>query len=153
MEANDAIDQDLKFGVEARQSLLAGVDTLARAVATTLGPKGRNVLIEQSYGSPKITKGMFSSSKFKQMHQTNDEQMVSLLPDPSPLRINSRTLEPVFSKMSPPRPTMSLVMVQRQLPFSPVPFSPKLSRMSLLVAILWISAEAPKLQLKPSSNT
>ena len=41
----------------ARQSLLKGVDTLARAVATTLGPKGRNVLIEQSYGSPKITKG------------------------------------------------------------------------------------------------
>src|ERR1700760_374342 len=50
--------QELKFGVEGRQSLLNGVDTLARAVATTLGPKGRNVLIEQSYGSPKITKGM-----------------------------------------------------------------------------------------------
>jgi chaperonin GroEL len=49
--------QDLKFGVEARAALLKGVDTLARAVATTLGPKGRNVLIESSYGSPKITKG------------------------------------------------------------------------------------------------
>lgn len=49
--------QDLKFGVDARASLLKGVDTLARAVATTLGPKGRNVLIESSYGSPKITKG------------------------------------------------------------------------------------------------
>lgn len=49
--------QDLKFGVDARASLLAGVDTLAKAVATTLGPKGRNVLIESSYGSPKITKG------------------------------------------------------------------------------------------------
>ena len=49
--------QDLKFGVDARASLLKGVDTLSRAVATTLGPKGRNVLIESSYGSPKITKG------------------------------------------------------------------------------------------------
>jgi len=49
--------QDLKFGVEARASLLAGVETLAKAVSTTLGPKGRNVLIESSYGSPKITKG------------------------------------------------------------------------------------------------
>ncbi len=49
--------QDLKFGVEARASLLVGVETLAKAVATTLGPKGRNVLIESSYGSPKITKG------------------------------------------------------------------------------------------------
>jgi len=50
--------KELKFGVEARASLLKGVDTIARAVATTLGPKGRNVLIESSYGSPKITKGM-----------------------------------------------------------------------------------------------
>lgn len=49
--------KELKFGVEARAALLKGVDTLARAVATTLGPKGRNVLIESSYGSPKITKG------------------------------------------------------------------------------------------------
>ncbi|KAI9653868.1 MAG: chaperonin [Bathelium mastoideum] len=48
--------KELKFGVEGRQALLNGVDTLARAVATTLGPKGRNVLIESSYGSPKITK-------------------------------------------------------------------------------------------------
>ncbi|CAD0097972.1 unnamed protein product [Aureobasidium mustum] len=46
----------LKFGVEGRQALLNGIDTLARAVATTLGPKGRNVLIESAYGSPKITK-------------------------------------------------------------------------------------------------
>jgi chaperonin GroEL len=51
--------KELKFGVEARAALLQGVDTLARAVATTLGPKGRNVLIESSYGSPKITKGEF----------------------------------------------------------------------------------------------
>jgi chaperonin GroEL (HSP60 family) len=49
--------QELKFGVEGRASLLAGVETLSKAVATTLGPKGRNVLIESSYGSPKITKG------------------------------------------------------------------------------------------------
>ncbi|KAK1147000.1 chaperonin [Aspergillus melleus] len=49
--------QDLKFGVEARAQLLKGVDTLAKAVTSTLGPKGRNVLIESPYGSPKITKG------------------------------------------------------------------------------------------------
>lgn len=50
--------KELKFGVEGRAALLSGVETLAKAVATTLGPKGRNVLIESSYGSPKITKGM-----------------------------------------------------------------------------------------------
>jgi chaperonin GroEL len=54
--------QELKFGVEGRASLLAGVETLAKAVATTLGPKGRNVLIESSYGSPKITKGTYAPS-------------------------------------------------------------------------------------------
>lgn len=51
--------KELKFGVEGRASLLQGVETLAKAVATTLGPKGRNVLIESSYGSPKITKGTY----------------------------------------------------------------------------------------------
>ncbi|RVD88406.1 uncharacterized protein DFL_002593 [Arthrobotrys flagrans] len=48
--------KELKFGIEGRASLLEGVETLAKAVAVTLGPKGRNVLIESPYGSPKITK-------------------------------------------------------------------------------------------------
>ncbi|KAF5094338.1 hypothetical protein D0Z03_002114 [Geotrichum reessii] len=48
--------KELKFGVEGRAALLKGVDTLAKAVSVTLGPKGRNVLIEQSFGAPKITK-------------------------------------------------------------------------------------------------
>jgi len=55
--------QELKFGVDGRQKLLDGVETLAKAVATTLGPKGRNVLIESSYGSPKITKGEYCPSE------------------------------------------------------------------------------------------
>lgn len=48
--------KELKFGVEGRAALLKGVNTLADAVSVTLGPKGRNVLIEQAFGSPKITK-------------------------------------------------------------------------------------------------
>ncbi|CAG8563394.1 1478_t:CDS:2 [Cetraspora pellucida] len=48
--------KELKFGIEGRASLVQGVDLLSKAVAVTLGPKGRNVLIEQPYGSPKITK-------------------------------------------------------------------------------------------------
>ncbi|KAJ4379117.1 chaperonin [Didymella sp. IMI 355093] len=55
--------KELKFGVEGRAALLKGVDTIARAVSTTLGPKGRNVLIESSYGSPKITKDGVTVSK------------------------------------------------------------------------------------------
>jgi len=48
--------KDIKFGDDARALMLKGVDLLADAVAVTLGPKGRNVIIEQSWGSPKITK-------------------------------------------------------------------------------------------------
>ncbi|KAI5962357.1 HSP60 [Candida pseudojiufengensis] len=51
-----ASSKELKFGVEGRAALLKGVNTLADAVSVTLGPKGRNVLIEQQFGSPKITK-------------------------------------------------------------------------------------------------
>ncbi|KAF5094451.1 hypothetical protein D0Z00_003533 [Geotrichum galactomycetum] len=55
--------KELKFGVEGRAALLKGVDTLAKAVSVTLGPKGRNVLIEQSFGAPKITKDGVSVAK------------------------------------------------------------------------------------------
>lgn len=48
--------KDIRFGLEARSLLLHGVNVMANAVATTLGPKGRNVLIEQLLVSPKITK-------------------------------------------------------------------------------------------------
>jgi chaperonin GroEL len=48
--------KDVKFGREAREGILKGVDTLANAVKVTLGPKGRNVVIDKSFGSPRITK-------------------------------------------------------------------------------------------------
>ena len=48
--------KDVKFGRDAREGILAGVDTLANAVKTTLGPKGRNVVIDKSFGAPRITK-------------------------------------------------------------------------------------------------
>jgi chaperonin GroEL len=54
--SNRSYAKDVKFGDEARAKMLQGVDVLADAVAVTLGPKGRNVIIEQSWGSPKITK-------------------------------------------------------------------------------------------------
>lgn len=48
--------KDVRFGPEVRALMLQGVDVLADAVAVTMGPKGRNVILEQSWGSPKITK-------------------------------------------------------------------------------------------------
>jgi len=48
--------KEIKYGMSAREKMMLGVDTLADAVKVTLGPKGRNVLIEKSWGSPKMTK-------------------------------------------------------------------------------------------------
>lgn len=48
--------KDVKFGAESRELLLKGVNKLADAVVSTLGPKGRNVMIEQPFGPPKVTK-------------------------------------------------------------------------------------------------
>jgi len=53
----------LKFGPEARESIKTGVEKLAKAVKTTLGPKGRNVVIDKSYGSPTVTKDGVSVAK------------------------------------------------------------------------------------------
>ena len=47
--------KDIKYSVEARESLITGVDKLADAVKVTLGPKGRNVILAKSYGAPTIT--------------------------------------------------------------------------------------------------
>src|SRR5712671_345080 len=48
--------KEVKFSVEAREKMLRGVDLIANAVKVTLGPKGRNVVIEKSFGAPRITK-------------------------------------------------------------------------------------------------
>ena len=47
--------KEIKFSEDARSAMLSGVDKLADTVKTTMGPKGRNVVLEQSYGTPTIT--------------------------------------------------------------------------------------------------
>ena len=48
--------KDIRLSSDARERMLRGIDTLANAVRVTLGPKGRNVVLERSYGAPRITK-------------------------------------------------------------------------------------------------
>ncbi len=55
--------KEVKFSTSARDSLLKGVDTLADAVKVTLGPKGRNVILDKSFGAPRITKDGVSVAK------------------------------------------------------------------------------------------
>ncbi|KAL6078153.1 chaperonin [Balamuthia mandrillaris] len=71
--------KDIKFGSEARALMLKGVDMLADAVQTTLGPKGRNVVLDQSFGSPKITKDGVTVAKhieFKDRYLNLGAQLV-----------------------------------------------------------------------------
>jgi chaperonin GroEL len=55
--------KDVKFGIDARDRMLKGVDILANAVKVTLGPKGRNVILDKSFGAPRITKDGVSVAK------------------------------------------------------------------------------------------
>ncbi|MBQ9115798.1 MAG: chaperonin GroEL, partial [Clostridia bacterium] len=55
--------KDIIYGIDARNALLRGVDKLADTVKITLGPKGRNVVLEKKYGSPLITNDGVSIAK------------------------------------------------------------------------------------------
>lgn len=55
--------KDIEFGTDARAKMLKGVEKLAKTVKVTLGPKGRNVMLDKSYGAPKITKDGVSVAK------------------------------------------------------------------------------------------
>ncbi|MBD1546118.1 chaperonin GroEL [Roseibium aggregatum] len=55
--------KDVKFSSDAREKMLRGVDTLANAVKVTLGPKGRNVVLDKAFGAPRITKDGVSVAK------------------------------------------------------------------------------------------
>lgn len=71
--------KDIKFREEARQKILKGVRTLADAVKVTLGPKGRNVIIDKSYGTPHITKDGVTVAKeieLEDKHENMGAQMV-----------------------------------------------------------------------------
>jgi chaperonin GroEL len=55
--------KEVRFGDDARQKMFAGVNILANAVKITLGPKGRNVVLDKSYGAPTVTKDGVSVAK------------------------------------------------------------------------------------------
>src|SRR6202046_604232 len=60
--------KDVRFGADAREKMLRGVDILNDAVRVTLGPKGRNVVIEKSFGAPRTTKDGVTVAKEIELH-------------------------------------------------------------------------------------
>merc|ERR1719362_2807227 len=74
-----ATGKDIKFGADARNSILVGVNKIADAVEVTLGPRGRNVAIEQTYGAPKITKDGVTVAKnieFSEKYENIGAQLI-----------------------------------------------------------------------------
>ena len=61
--------KEIKFGVEARSALEAGVNKLADTVRVTLGPKGRNVVLDKSFGAPLITNDGVTIAKEVELEQ------------------------------------------------------------------------------------
>ena len=57
--------KEVRFSVDARDKMLRGVDILANAVRVTLGPKGRNVVLDKSFGAPRVTKDGVTVAKEK----------------------------------------------------------------------------------------
>src|SRR5579863_10773802 len=71
--------KDVRFSEEARQLMLAGVNELADAVQITMGPRGRNVVIDKSFGAPTVTKDGVSVAKeieFKEKFKNMGAQLV-----------------------------------------------------------------------------
>jgi len=71
--------KELRFGDDARQQMLAGVNALTDAVQVTMGPRGRNVVLEKSFGAPTVTKDGVSVAKeieFEQRFKNMGAQMV-----------------------------------------------------------------------------
>src|SRR5829696_2342655 len=71
--------KQLRFDEEARSSLLRGVNVLAQAVKATLGPKGRNVVIDKKFGSPTITKDGVTVAKEIELNDKYENMGAQLL--------------------------------------------------------------------------
>lgn len=73
--------KDVKFGTDSRNRMLRGVNTLANAVKVTLGPKGRNVVIDKSFGAPRITKDGVTVAKEIQLSDPFENMGAQLVKD------------------------------------------------------------------------
>jgi chaperonin GroEL len=71
--------KDVKFSRDARESITRGVDILANAVKVTLGPKGRNVVLDKSYGAPRITKDGVTVAKEIDLHDKFENMGAQML--------------------------------------------------------------------------
>ena len=91
--------KDVRFGPDARDRILRGVDILANAVKITLGPKGRNVVLEKSYGAPRITKDGVTVAKEIELSDKFENLGAQLIRE-----VASKTATTSPAMAPPPRP-------------------------------------------------
>ena len=73
--------KDVKFGGDARQKMLEGINVLAEAVKVTLGPKGRNVVMDKSFGAPRISKDGVTVAKEIELEDTLENAGAQIVKD------------------------------------------------------------------------
>ena len=96
--------KEILFNIDARDQLKKGVDALANAVKVTLGPKGRNVIIEKKFGAPHITKDGVTVAKEIELadaYQNTGAQLVKkLLLRQVTMPVTVQLLQPFLHKLS-----------------------------------------------------
>ena len=86
--------KEIKYGVEAREALVAGVNALADTVRVTIGPKGRNVVLDKSYGAPLITNDGVTIAKEIELEDAFQNMGAQLVKELLPRPTTSQATEP-----------------------------------------------------------
>ena len=94
--------KDVRFSSDARDRMLRGVDILNNAVRATLGPKGRNVVLDKSYGAPRITKDGVTVAKEIELEDKFENMGAQMVREPQKPMISPATVRPL-PRCSPPR--------------------------------------------------
>jgi chaperonin GroEL len=84
--------QEVRFSQDARERMLRGVDILANAVRVTLGPKGRNVVLDKSWGAPRITKDGVTVAKEIELADKFENKGAQLVSEAAAKRRRAATL-------------------------------------------------------------
>ncbi len=115
--------KEIKFGRTAREKMLRGVDILADAVKVTLGPKGRNVIIDKSFGAPRITKDGVSVAKEIELEDKFENMGAQMVRE-----VASKTndiAEATAPRLQPFLPRRSFAKATRPLPLKHEPDGPE----------------------------
>ena len=108
--------KEILFDVRAREAILKGVNTLADAVKVTLGPKGRNVILQKSFGSPTVTKDGVTVAKEIELEDHYENMGAQMVKEVASRRVTSPATAP------PPPPSWPKPSSTRaSAPSSPAP--------------------------------